>query len=519
MNLLGNAVKFTESGEVGLRLSADGADGEPVVLRVEVYDTGIGIPSEARERLFQSFSQLDASTSRKHGGTGLGLAICKQLVGLMGGEIGLDSEPGRGSTFWFTVRCVRRAEAPATALSFAADLPGVRVLCVDDNATNRSLLQRQLTSWGLRVDLAADGPTSLEMLVAATRAAAPYRLAIVDMMMPGMDGLSLARVMRVNPEVGSVPLILLTSVLERGQAQRAREAGISAYLTKPVREADLRACIVAVLGLGAGGGPSRFVTRHVLAEARFAQRLSVLVAEDNAVNQKVAVRVLEKLGCRPDVVPDGRQAVEAVRKTPYDLILMDCQMPAMDGYEATREIRKLEAAGRRVPIVALTASAMESDRQRCLAAGMDDVLTKPFRPAELAAVLGLWAPTARPADPGQAPRATIDSSALDALRALQGEDEPDLVAELVETFVREAPDRLGRLREAVARGDRAEARAIAHAFKGMSGQLGARRLAELCGEVERLAEQEETERRPDAALVEIEAELARVREALLPRGS
>jgi CheY-like chemotaxis protein len=403
-NLASNAVKFTETGEVVMEVGVVESPDPEAVLRFGVSDTGIGLLAESRDHLFQSFSQADSSTTRKYGGTGLGLAICKRLVEMMGGEIGVESEPGRGSRFYFTARFPKR-EGPAPGPPPAASLAGVRILCVDDSATNRKILGQLLAAWGVEAGLAAGGEEALVLLAAARDRGAPYDVAILDMMMPGMDGLTLARLIQADPGLASTRIVLLTSVMERGQAAAAREAGILGYLTKPVRVGHLEACLRSLMAgqVGAASAGARpFITQHRLEEARRGNLLRVLVAEDNLVNQKVAVRLLERLGCRPDVVADGRQAVEAVARTRYDLVFMDCQMPQMDGFEATREIRGQQGPGRRVPIVAFTASALDSDRQQCLAAGMDDFVAKPVRAEDLKAALDRWT---GPAQAEASPRA------------------------------------------------------------------------------------------------------------------
>jgi PAS domain S-box-containing protein len=391
-NLVGNAIKFTEEGEVVLRASLAEGTSETAIVRFEISDTGIGIAPEAQGRLFRAFAQADGSTTRKYGGTGLGLAISKRLVGLMGGEIGVSSVPGKGSRFFFTARLERQASEPTPSPVPPQRLAGTRVLIVDDNATNRQILRQQLAYWGMRVASTEDGPKALAALRRAAGAGTPYNLAVLDMKMPGMDGLALARLIKEDPAITEVQLILLTSFGTKGQGAEATQAGISGYLTKPVDEADLHDCLGEVLfGTATKERPS-LVTRHSLRESRPTPSARVLVAEDNEVNQKVAVRILEKLGYRVDVADSGREAVEACLKAPYAALLMDCQMPEMDGFEATARIRERQGGGRRTPIIAMTASAMKGDRERCLAAGMDDYVSKPVDPETLAAILKRWVP-------------------------------------------------------------------------------------------------------------------------------
>jgi len=392
INLLGNAIKFTERGEVVTTVEVAHEGPDTVELQVAVRDSGVGITPEARARLFQPFSQADSSTTRKFGGTGLGLAICRRLVELMGGEIGVDSEPGQGSTFRFTVRLERVPEGAADPAADTAALRGARALIVDDNATNRVFLREQLRVWGMEAEEAPDGPIALERLRAAAAAGSTHQVALLDMQMPGMDGLALARAIKADPDLTGIKLLLLSSWAEAGHSNERREAGIDARLPKPVRASRLLAQLVALLGRGSTAAPvspERAAAEPVASPPTRSAR--ILVAEDNAVNQKLIARLLEKKGHRVDVVGNGREAVEAVTRVGYDLVLMDVQMPEMDGLEATQRIR---AADRptvaRIPIIALTANAMQGDQERCLAAGMDDYLSKPVKPADLAAALDRW---------------------------------------------------------------------------------------------------------------------------------
>ncbi len=394
LNLAGNAIKFTEKGEVVVSVAVTSEDDVGVLLRFEVTDTGIGIPSDVQPRLFQSFTQADNSTRRRFGGTGLGLAISKQLVERMGGKIGLESEPGRGSTFHFTIR-LTKAEPGGLAAQpapLADSLVGIRALVVDDNATNRSILHHYLVAWGMDDTVVEDGPRALEQLRYAARRGKPFQLAILDMQMPGMDGIELADKIRSDPSIAETRLVLLTSVDTVADDEAARRLGFSSRLRKPVRHRQLHRTIRTAIGLGvqpsprraraAGGGPR--------GGAAAGGRHRVLVAEDNSVNQMVILRILEKLGYRADVVANGIEAIDALERSPYDAVLMDCQMPDMDGYEATIRIRELEAGSRRTPIIALTASVLQEDRERCRAAGMDDFLPKPVTQADVRTALDRW---------------------------------------------------------------------------------------------------------------------------------
>jgi two-component system, sensor histidine kinase and response regulator len=487
-NLVGNAIKFTEKGEVILRVTLGDPGERDVGVRCEISDTGIGIPPEAQRRLFQPFTQADGSTTRKYGGTGLGLAISKRLVSLMGGEIGVRSAPGQGSTFFFTARLGRQAEAQPTAPARRASLAGHRLLIVDDSATNRTILRQQLTHWGLSVLAVEDGARALEALQAAAAKMAGFDAVVLDMQMPGMDGLTLARAVKSDPRLSAVKLILLTSFGHVGHGAEAIRAGVSGYLTKPVDEADLHDCLVEVL-LGKDGARSGpLVTRHTLRESR-SPVARVLVAEDNEVNQKVAVRILEKLGYQVDVAEDGEQAVTASAQVPYAAVFMDCQMPGVDGFEATARIRQREGPGPRTPIIAMTASAMQGDREKCLAAGMDDYVSKPVRPEDLDEVLKRWVPTGLSSAPAEAPDlpstgGPLDESVLATLWDIDSDG--TLLAEVIDTFLRIAPLRLAALRKAAEKKDAASLERVAHSFLGSCANLGALNMSALCAKIEGL---------------------------------
>ncbi len=398
INLTGNGIKFTEKGEVVVRVALESETPTHAVVRFTVSDTGIGIPAAAQAQLFQAFSQADSSTTRKYGGTGLGLAISKQLVGLMNGQIGVESEPGQGTTFWFSVRFEKQTGPAEPERVYNRELSSLRVLVVDDNATNRQILNHQLLAWRMQRGSAADGFEALKMLRAAAAAGEPYQMALLDMQMPGMDGLMLAREIKSDPAIADTHLIILTSLGRRMSEAELQAAGIAAYLVKPVKQSKLFDSLVEVMGSPASAplllSPEAPVSQTF---APVLPKTRILIAEDNAVNQKVAQGQLQKLGLKADAVANGLEVLQALKNIPYDLILMDCQMPEMDGYEATQLIRKheLEAAraGRpqpRLHIIAMTANAMQGDREKCLAVGMDDYVTKPVREAELRAALGRW---------------------------------------------------------------------------------------------------------------------------------
>ena len=507
LNLAGNAIKFTSEGEVILRARLASENEEGVLVRFEVSDTGIGLSPEAQARLFQPFSQADASTTRRYGGTGLGLAICKQLTELMSGDIGVRSEPGEGSTFWFTARLARGTASPLVSLP--ERLSGARILVVDDHKLSRTVLQQHLTSWGIQSTLAENGLQAFELLRNAARQGQLFDVAILDMQMPGMDGLALAQLIRGESALGSISLILLSSTAIPGQAKQAEAAGFAAFLTKPVRQSSLYDCLATVLAVPTAtprrasgsfrriSGPVKLITHHHLSEARGAQRARILLAEDNEINQQVAVGMLETLGHRVDVVGDGAEAVAAVASTEYDLIMMDCQMPGMDGFEATAAIRRMAAPGRRVAIVAMTANAMQGDRERCLAAGMDDYLTKPVNRERLEEVVERWladppepAPEVRdlppllavtPDDWGDAPQPFN----LGQLESIVGRDLA-LKRRYLELFESTTRPLLSRLGAAVMARDPDAVRRAAHELKGSCGSIGAVPMAELSAQLERL---------------------------------
>ncbi len=344
-------------------------------------------------KLFSPFTQADSSTTRKFGGTGLGLAICKQLVEHMGGEIGVTSIPGTGSMFWFTVRLLKQLDQVTPSDLPHMSLKDLRVCCVDDHLTNRRLVEQYCRDWGMDGTVMATPAEGLVCLREAVAQGRPYDIAILDMEMPEMDGLDLARDIKADPELASMQLVLLTSLGRRGDASAAQEAGFAAYLTKPIRKAHLEACLSTVMGYAhdyAGQVERTLVTSHTLNEVVRQKSARVLIADDHRVNQQVASLLVERLGHRADVVSNGYEALEAVSRQPYDIVLMDCQMPEMDGYQATKEIRGREPKGTHIPIIALTANAMKGDRDRCLEAGMDDFVSKPVKIEELKNVLDRW---------------------------------------------------------------------------------------------------------------------------------
>jgi CheY-like chemotaxis protein len=395
VNLIGNAVKFTETGEVVLRVECESRDAGQAVLHFTVRDTGIGILAEKQARIFEAFTQADTSTTRRFGGTGLGLTISSQLVGLMKGRIWVESEPGRGSRFHVTLPFETRLEsAPTPPSRELADLRGMHVLVVDDNATNRRILEEILANWGMSPTVVDGGEPAFVAMEVAREAGTPFRLVLLDYQMPEMDGFEIAARIKQRPELAEATIMMLSSMGQRGDAVRCKELGVAAYLSKPIRQSVLLDAILAVRSTPASAaGAAPLITRHSLRESHGPYR--ILLAEDNPVNTHLVKAILEKHGHTVTAVGDGRQAVEAVGRDTFDLILMDVQMPVMDGFEATKAIREDEKrSGLRIPIVALTAHAMKGDEEKCRAAGMDDYLTKPIDRVKLDAALNRLLPNA-----------------------------------------------------------------------------------------------------------------------------
>ena len=388
INLANNAVKFTEKGEVIIRGELEHEDESKICVKFSVSDTGIGIPQNTIPNLFQRFSQADSSTTRKYGGTGLGLAICKLLAEMMGGEIGVESKEGSGSIFWFTVVLNKQPSGSREYRKYDIDFAEKSILVVDNIKTNRKIMQLQLESWGCRVEAVASGAKALELLRTNAENKTPFDLAIMDMQMPEMDGEILAKTIKNDSAIKNTLLVILTSSGLRGDAKKMREIGIASYLTKPVKQSYLFNCLVQVFECGKEIGhkeidqkeSSQLITRYTIAENR-KQKIRVLLVEDNIVNQKIALKVMEKMGLLADCASNGKKALEAVSSTFYDILFMDCMMPVMDGFEATKKIRNSEKQKTEspIPIIALTANAIKGDRERCIEAGMNDYLTKPFK--------------------------------------------------------------------------------------------------------------------------------------------
>jgi two-component system, sensor histidine kinase and response regulator len=486
INFVGNAIKFTDSGEVIVRVRAVGKDG---LLRFEVIDTGIGISAEAQAHVFNAFSQADSFTTRKYGGTGLGLAICRQLAALMGGEIGVHSEINRGSTFWLEVRLEPAVDMAQTMTRLPRlNLVGLHVLIVDDNASNREIVRQHLHSWGVE---AVAVETSAAALVALDACDGPrFDLALVDDLMPGMNGIQLAKLIRQDARWSTLRLILQSSRDHHDSAPESVQL-FNAVLTKPLRRSQIFACISRVMTMQPGSiaeAPAAALLIAVSAAPARAVGPKILLVEDNAVNREVAVGMLESLGCAIDAAENGRLAIEAMNTSAYDAVLMDCQMPVMDGLTATGEIRRREqtSGAARVPIIALTANAMEGDRERCLAAGMDDFLSKPFTQQQLATLLRRWLalralPEAERRDLSRVP--LIDSGVLRNIAALA---KPALLNSMIDLYLQHSPSLIGAIETAAANMQGEALSQAVHTLKSSTSNLGGTRLAMVAKECETL---------------------------------
>ncbi|MBI4763225.1 MAG: response regulator [Deltaproteobacteria bacterium] len=521
INLAGNAVKFTAKGEVAVRASLVSETEDQVMVRFPVKATGIGTPADKQGNLFQKFTQADASTTRRYGGTGLGLAISKQLTEILGGTIGIVSEEGQGSEFWFTARFAKQAE-PEHAVAPPAGIGGAHLLVVDDNATNREVLKAQLLAWGVRLEEAPSGHLALQALHRAQEAGDPFSVAILDLQMPDMDGETLARIIKADEKLKNTHLVLFSSLGERGDARRMQEIGFAAYLIKPARHREIVDCLAVVLSGQTAGKPAQsIVTFHTIREMRRGA-VRILLAEDNITNQQVALGLLKKLGLRAEAVANGAEAVKALELIPYDLVLMDMQMPEMDGLEATLEIRNPQSPvlNHQIPIIAMTAHAMHGDREKCLESGMNDYLTKPVSPQALADMLDKWLPkegaviTKQPAEVAPAPAKESEVSVFDKAEMMTRlMDDEELARTVVEGFLDDIPRQIEVLKGYLKKGDVASAERQAHSIKGASANVGGEALRAVAFGMEKAGKTGDLES-ITARLPELETQFAQLKAAM-----
>ena len=486
-NLLTNAIKFTENGEVVIKAASDGETATAITILFEVSDTGIGISEEAQKRLFSAFTQADASTTRRYGGTGLGLAICKKIVEHMGGEIGVRSSPGSGSTFWFKLTFEKRPLAVSSR--DITCLSGARVLVVDDSATNRNILHRQLNAWDMICDEVEGGRQALQKAIIQANSGNPYRLIVIDMQMPDMDGLTLAKKIKAEPALAGIPVVMMTSMDQRAAPEVLKECGIVSCLSKPVRQSVILDALVTAL---AGHRIAHVKSNAAPAAAASpSSSLRVLVVEDNAVNQRVALLQLKKLGYSAEAVANGLEALEALEDIPYDLVLMDCHMPEMDGFTATRAIRAKEGKRKHTPIIAMTANAMEGDREKCIESGMDDYITKPVRPVDLARMISEWG------EP-------LDRQITAQYRGLLAESDPAGFDKAVRQYVGEGYAHVKALQDGAASGDAPALQRASQALIEASAHVGAKRVITFCLKIDASAKD------GDAAAAGVQAEFLKI---------
>jgi PAS domain S-box-containing protein len=510
-NLVGNAVKFTDKGEIVVRVAKERETKRNIVLKFSVSDTGIGMHPEAQEFLFQAFRQADGSITRRFGGTGLGLTISKQLVEMMNGEINVESNLGEGSIFTFTATFEKQPARKKENQLPQADLTNLRTLIVDDNETNRKILVHQIESLGIVVEEAEDGKTALAKLQTAAEIKNPFDLVILDLLMPEMDGFKLAREIREDSRISDVRLILMPSFGRRGHGKIAKKFNIDGYLIKPIKQADLFDCISAVTA-GTQIKPEdkkikikkQLVTRHTIKENRYKNKELILIAEDNAVNQKLIKIQLEKIGFRADVVENGVETLKALEKNSYALILMDCQMPEMDGYATTEQIRRNADAEKRIPIIAISANVMPDEIEKCFVVGMDDFLAKPFSQEKLETAIGKWLTktsdspkskktlqkTKTPKLNAETDLKSVIAKEVEArMNELESEIGFEVVDEIISLFNDDSAQRLEKLRKAVKEKDFLQIKIEAHGLKGSCGNVGAKYIADLCLQIENDSEE------------------------------
>ena len=506
INLTGNAIKFTENGEIAIHVSLEENDGTQATIRFEIIDTGIGIPDDLMGKLFKPFSQLNSSSTREFCGTGLGLTISKQLSEMMGGRIGVESREGKGSKFWFTAVFEKQPEPSKKREILPGDIRNKTILIVDDNATNRHVLREQLKSWGCRFDEASSGDEALRKMRQGIDDNRPFDLAILDMQMPGMDGETLGQKIKQDSDLKNTILVLMTSIGKRGDAKRLEKIGFVGYLTKPVKQSQLYDCLISVSGRQnetALGHPMPIFTRHTIFEKQH-RTARILLAEDNITNQKVALNTLKNFGYSADVVKNGKEAVKALKKIPYDIVLMDCQMPVMDGYEATNEVRKWEKkltggpAGcpatnlesttgpKRVPIIAMTAHVLKGNREKCLNAGMDDYITKPVHPKKLYHVIEKWLNEPEETQEAEiihesSPEGHIfdKNSFLDRLLG-----DEDLAKEIIKGFIEDSQCQVETIKQAFDNKDTNMIHHKAHSLKGAAANISATAFKDLVHQIE-----------------------------------
>jgi len=497
-NLVGNAIKFTGSGEVSVKVTLGEERDDDCLLCFSVRDTGIGIPEEKHAMLFEKFSQADYSTTRNYGGTGLGLSISKQLVEMMGGEIGVNSREGQGAEFWFTIlmgkqkRCAQDTQSPTI-------LHGVRALVVDDNMTNCEILTINMTTWGMRPFEVQEAPQALGALYQGLEENDPYHLAVIDMQMPGMDGLALGRAIRADPRLADVAMVMLTSMGAHGDAKLFQDAGFRAYALKPIRRRDLLNILQRVLSDTTRAENSQIITRQSARERvlPLPRTGRILIAEDNITNQQVAVGILTKLGMRADAVANGVEALQALRSIPYDMVLMDVQMPVMDGFEATRQVRRThsEVLDPAIPIIAMTAHAMHGYREQCLEIGMNDYVTKPISAKIISEIIAKWMPNHAEDSADQAassPAETAETANTDHKQLVFDKqcmmhrmmDDQDLARDVILAFLEDIPMQIEYLRESLLTNDINASERISHSIKGAAANVSGNYLRDVALKME-----------------------------------